>query len=46
MQALKDLALRFLNIYVSPYVDNLKTDELSFSLFSGKYYPISDQVKL
>jgi len=35
MQALKDVALRLLNAYVSPYVDNLNPQDLSLSVFGG-----------
>ncbi|ORX35977.1 putative late endosome to vacuole transport-related protein [Kockovaella imperatae] len=35
MQALKDIVLRLINVYISPYVDNLNSDDLSLSLFSG-----------
>ncbi|EIW72804.1 hypothetical protein TREMEDRAFT_25659 [Tremella mesenterica DSM 1558] len=35
MQALKDVALRLLNVYVSPYVDNLNAQDLSVSVFGG-----------
>lgn len=36
MQALKDIALRLLNVYVSPYVENLNAHDLSLSVFGGK----------
>ena len=36
MQALKDVALRLLNVYVSPYVENLNAHDLSVSVFGGK----------
>ena len=36
MQALKDVALRLLNVYVSPYVDNLNAQDLSVSVFGGR----------
>ncbi|ODO11680.1 hypothetical protein I350_00464 [Cryptococcus amylolentus CBS 6273] len=35
MQALKNAALGLLNVYVSPYVENLNAQDLSLSLFSG-----------
>lgn len=35
MQALKDVALRLLNVYVSPYVENLNAHDLSLSVFGG-----------
>nr|ODO02780.1 vacuolar protein sorting-associated protein vps13 [Cryptococcus depauperatus CBS 7855] len=35
MQALKNAVLGLLNVYVSPYVENLNTQDLSLSLFSG-----------
>ena len=37
MQAIKDLVLHQLNAHVSPYVENLNAQDLSFSVFSGKY---------
>jgi vacuolar protein sorting-associated protein 13A/C len=37
MQALKDVALRLLSSYVSPYVDNLNPEDLSISVFGGKH---------
>jgi vacuolar protein sorting-associated protein 13A/C len=36
MQALKDVALRLLNVYVSPYVENLNAHDLSVSVFGGE----------
>lgn len=36
MQALKDVALRLLNVYVSPYVENLNSHDLSLSVFGGE----------
>jgi vacuolar protein sorting-associated protein 13A/C len=35
MQALKNRALSMLNVYVSPYVENLNTHDLSLSVFGG-----------
>jgi vacuolar protein sorting-associated protein 13A/C len=35
MQALKEVALRLLNVYVSPYVENLNAEDLSLSVFGG-----------
>ncbi|KIR43636.1 vacuolar protein sorting-associated protein vps13 [Cryptococcus deuterogattii 99/473] len=35
MQALKNAALGLLNVYVSPYVENLNAQDLSLSLFNG-----------
>ncbi|KAK8865949.1 hypothetical protein IAR55_001098 [Kwoniella newhampshirensis] len=35
MQALKGVALRLLDVYVSPYVENLNPQDLSLSVFSG-----------
>jgi hypothetical protein len=37
MQALKDVALRLLNVYVSPYVENLNAHDLSVSVFGGEF---------
>ncbi|WWC86271.1 uncharacterized protein L201_001144 [Kwoniella dendrophila CBS 6074] len=36
MQALKNVAVRLLNIYVGPYVENLDTNALNGSLWSGQ----------
>ncbi|KAL1410608.1 Vacuolar protein sorting-associated protein 13 [Vanrija albida] len=36
MQVIKDMALRMLNVYVSPYVDNLNPDDLQLSILAGK----------
>ncbi|OCF42293.1 vacuolar protein sorting-associated protein vps13 [Kwoniella heveanensis CBS 569] len=36
MQALKNVAIRLLNIYVGPYVENLDTNALNGSLWSGQ----------
>lgn len=36
MQVVKDIALRMLNAYVSPYVDNLNANDLQLSVLSGK----------
>ena len=36
MQTLKAAALSLLNIYVSPYVENLNAQDLSLSVFGGK----------
>ena len=36
MQALKEVALRLLNVYVSPYVENLNAHDLSLSVFGGR----------
>jgi hypothetical protein len=33
MQALKDIALRLINVYVGPYVDNLNEKDLNVSFF-------------
>ena len=35
MQVVKDIALRMLNAYVSPYVDNLNPHDLQLSVLSG-----------
>ena len=35
MQALKDVALRLLSVYISPYVENLNPHDLSVSVFGG-----------
>lgn len=43
MQALKNAALGLLNVYVSPYVENLNAQDLSLSLFSGKSYHLRPQ---
>lgn len=35
MQVVKDIALRMLNVYVSPYVENLNAQDLQLSVLSG-----------
>lgn len=37
MQVIKDVALRMLNVYVSPYVENLNAQDLQLSVLSGAY---------
>lgn len=37
MQAIKDIALRMLNVYVSPYVENLNAQDLQLSVLSGMF---------
>ncbi|BEI82300.1 hypothetical protein CcaverHIS002_0301680 [Cutaneotrichosporon cavernicola] len=36
MQVVKDIAIRMLNAYVSPYVENLNTNDLQLSVLAGK----------
>ncbi|CAK9783702.1 putative late endosome to vacuole transport-related protein [Cutaneotrichosporon oleaginosum] len=36
MQVVKDIALRMLNAYVSPYVENLNPNDLQLSVLAGK----------
>lgn len=43
MQALKEVALRLLNVYVSPYVENLNAHDLSVSVFGGKSIGIQEE---
>jgi len=43
MQALKEVALRLLNVYVSPYVENLNAHDLSVSVFGGKSMGIQEE---
>lgn len=35
MQVVKDIALRMLNAYVSPFVENLNPNDLQLSILSG-----------
>lgn len=35
MQVVKDIALRMLNAYVSPYVENLNPNDLQLSVLAG-----------
>jgi len=37
MQVIKDVALRMLNVYVSPYVENLNAQDLRLSVLSGEF---------
>lgn len=36
MQVVKDIALRMLNAYVSPYVENLNPNDLQLSVLAGE----------
>lgn len=37
MQVVKDIALRMLNAYVSPFVENLNPNDLQLSILSGMF---------
>ena len=36
MQAIKGIVVHLINVYVSPYVENLPTNDVSMSIFSGE----------